>query len=84
MNTLTVSKSDITRVLDAMNLPWTCIGEADNLVLDIPSQRQNEFFFVTNQVLGEDFAWKLVCKRRVIKSEKHLMNFPTVHLDQSA
>lgn len=86
MSPLTVSKSDITRVLDAMSLPWTCVAAAEDgsLILDIPTGRQNEFFYVAHQVLGEALAWKLVIKRQRGTFRVERMHFPSVQLDEAA
>ena len=80
MSHLTISKNDVTRVLDAMALPREGVREGGELTIDIPAGRHNEFFYVANQVLGEEIAWKLVLKRRKRADEQALLYFPSVRL----
>jgi len=80
MSHLTISTSDVNRVLDAMALPREAVQESEELVLDIHAGRHNEFFYVANQVLGEEIAWKLVLKRRKREGAPTLMHFPDVTL----
>jgi len=84
MSHLTISKSDVTRVLDAMALPLEGVRKGGELTIDIPAGRHNEFFYVANQVLGEEIAWKLVLKRRQRTGEPALLYFPDVTLVDDA